>query len=153
MLCKPHLGCLGCPQARSKVSMWNRDWCGNASSNRAQTTPRRLFAYVACCLSTRRSTSRGLSFRGKRLLKRWGITQSTITPSFAESDLHGICRGASASLGCIRKVDFTRAGKTHVARRNLNQMPSIQNRCKLCNRINTQKQTINREPRTRPAHT
>ena len=53
----------------------------------------------AGCLSTRRSTSGGVALRGQHLLKHWSITQSTATLSSAESELSGICKGASISIG------------------------------------------------------
>ena len=53
----------------------------------------------AGCLSTRRSTSGGVALRGAHLIKHWSLTQSYVTLSSAESELNGICRGASTSLG------------------------------------------------------
>ena len=53
----------------------------------------------AGCLSTRRSTSGGVSQRGTHLLKHWSSTQTTVTLSSAEAELNGICRGASTGLG------------------------------------------------------
>ena len=53
----------------------------------------------AGCLSTRRSTSGGVTQRGLHLLKHWSSTQSTVTLSSAEAELNGICRGACTSLG------------------------------------------------------
>ena len=53
----------------------------------------------AGCLSTRRSTSGGLTRRGGHLIKHWSNTQSTVTLSSAEAELGGICRGASTALG------------------------------------------------------
>ena len=39
--------------------------------------------------------------RGKHLLKHWSLTQSTVTLSSAESELSGICKGSSISLGLV----------------------------------------------------
>ena len=68
-----------------------------------QTPSARMDTYVdtdfAGCTRTRRSTSGGVIFRGGHLLKHWSKTQSTISLSSAESELTGICAGASQSLG------------------------------------------------------
>ena len=55
----------------------------------------------AGCLSTRRSTSGGVALRGGHLLKHWSVTQTTVTLSSAESELAGICKGSSISLGLL----------------------------------------------------
>ena len=39
--------------------------------------------------------------RGTHLLKHWSLTQSTVTLSSAESELSGICKGSSISLGLV----------------------------------------------------
>ena len=39
--------------------------------------------------------------RGLHLLKHWSVTQTTVTLSSAESELSGICKGSSVSLGLI----------------------------------------------------
>ena len=42
---------------------------------------------------------RGAAMRGEHLIRHWSATQSTVTLSSAEAELHGICKGASNSLG------------------------------------------------------
>ena len=37
--------------------------------------------------------------RGRHLVKHWSLTQGTVTLSSAEAELHGICKGASISMG------------------------------------------------------
>ena len=37
--------------------------------------------------------------RGRHLVKHWSPTQGTVTLSSAEAELHGICKGASISMG------------------------------------------------------
>ena len=55
----------------------------------------------AGCLLTRRSTSGGVACRGQHLIKHWSATQGTVSLSSAEAELHGICNGASTSLGLV----------------------------------------------------
>ena len=55
----------------------------------------------AGCLSTRRSTSGGAALRGAHLLRHWSVTQGTVTLSSGEAELHGICKGASTSMGLL----------------------------------------------------
>ena len=51
------------------------------------------------CQTTRRSTSGGIATRGHHPVKNWSVTQPTIALSSGESELWGICRGASIALG------------------------------------------------------
>ena len=53
----------------------------------------------AGCQSTRRSTSGGVALLGSCFIKHWSKTQSTVSLSSGEAELHGICYGASQGLG------------------------------------------------------
>ena len=53
----------------------------------------------AGCQSTRRSTSGGVALLGSCLLKHWSKTQTTISLSSGEAELHGIAYGAAQALG------------------------------------------------------
>ena len=53
----------------------------------------------AGCQSTRRSTSGGVALLGSCLIKHWSKTQSTISLSSGEAELHGIAYGAAQALG------------------------------------------------------
>ena len=62
-----------------------------------------LHAYVDTdfggCHIIRRSTSGGVAMRGNHCIKHWSVTQSTVALSSGETELGGICRGASIGLG------------------------------------------------------
>ena len=68
-----------------------------------QECPDALDVYVdtdfAGCQSTRRSTSGGVSMIGQCLIKHWSKTQTTISLSSGEAELHGIAYGAAQALG------------------------------------------------------
>ena len=68
-----------------------------------QSMPDTIDVYVdtdfAGCQSTRRSTSGGVALLGGCSIKHWSETQSTISLSSGESELHGIAYGASQALG------------------------------------------------------
>jgi hypothetical protein len=70
---------------------------------RWQAMPEVLDVYVdtdfAGCQSTRRSTSGGVALIGKCLIKHWSKTQTTISLSSGEAELHGIAYGAAQALG------------------------------------------------------
>ena len=53
----------------------------------------------ANCKETRRSTSGGAIMLGKCLVKHWAKTQTTISLSSGESELHGIASGCAQALG------------------------------------------------------
>ena len=53
----------------------------------------------AGCQSTRRSTSGGVAMIGQCLIKHWSKTQTTISLSSGEAELHGIAYGAAQALG------------------------------------------------------
>ena len=53
----------------------------------------------AGCQSTRRSTSGGVALLGSCLIKHWSKTQTTISLSSGEAELHGIAYGAAQALG------------------------------------------------------
>ena len=53
----------------------------------------------ACCKDTWRSTSGGAIMVGKCLVKHWAKTQTTISLSSGESELHGIASGCAQALG------------------------------------------------------
>ena len=53
----------------------------------------------AGCQATRRSTSGGAALIGGCLLKHWSKTQTTISLSSGEAELHGIAYGAAQALG------------------------------------------------------
>ena len=53
----------------------------------------------AGCQETRRSTSGGVMFHGRHMLKVWSKTQTTVALSSAEAELTGICTGASQGIG------------------------------------------------------
>ena len=65
--------------------------------------PKELTVYVdtdfAGCGSTRRSTSGGCVMIGSCLIKHWSKTQSTISLSSGEAELHGIAMGCAQGLG------------------------------------------------------
>ena len=68
-----------------------------------QNMPREISVYVdtdfAGCKETRRSTSGGTAMIGNCLIKHWSKTQSTISLSSGEAELHGIAQGCSQGLG------------------------------------------------------
>jgi hypothetical protein len=68
-----------------------------------QQAPEVLDVYVdtdfAGCHSTRRSTSGGAAMIGQCLIKHWSKTQTTISLSSGEAELHGIAYGAAQALG------------------------------------------------------
>ena len=49
----------------------------------------------AGCSFTRKSTSGGLAFRGRHLLKTWSCTQKVVTLSSGEAELAGVVKGAA----------------------------------------------------------
>ena len=53
----------------------------------------------AGCQATRRSTSGGVAMIGQCLIKHWSKTQTTISLSSGEAELHGITYGAAQALG------------------------------------------------------
>ena len=53
----------------------------------------------AGCASTRRSTSGGCAMVGQCLVKHWSKTQTTISLSSGEAELHGIAAGCAQALG------------------------------------------------------
>ena len=53
----------------------------------------------AGCKVSRRSTSGGVIMHGTHCLKHWASTQSTLSLSTAESELHGISKGIQMGLG------------------------------------------------------
>ena len=68
-----------------------------------QANPTILDVYVdtdfAGCQSTRRSTSGGIALIGTCLAKHWSKSQTTISLSSGEAELHGIAYGAAQALG------------------------------------------------------
>ena len=70
---------------------------------RWQSMPEVLDVYVdtdfAGCQTTRRSTSGGVALIGHCLIKHWSKTQTTISLSSGEAELHGIAYGAAQALG------------------------------------------------------
>ena len=68
-----------------------------------QGSVRRLDTYVdtdyAGCRRTRKSTSGGIAFLGKHVLKSWSLTQSIITLSSGEAEYYGLVKGSSVALG------------------------------------------------------
>ena len=68
-----------------------------------QPMPKSMMVYVdtdfAGCKETRRSTSGGTIMLGSGCVKHWSKTQSTISLSSGEAELHGICQGAAQALG------------------------------------------------------
>ena len=53
----------------------------------------------AGCGQTRRSTSGGAVMNGDHCIKHWSVTQSTLSLSSGESELHGISKGIATALG------------------------------------------------------
>ena len=53
----------------------------------------------AGCKDTRRSTSGGVAMIGGHCVKHWAKTQTTVSLSSGESELHGICAGTAQGLG------------------------------------------------------
>lgn len=53
----------------------------------------------AGCQTTRKSTSGGAALLGGCLIKHWSKTQSTISLSSGEAELHGIAMGAAQGIG------------------------------------------------------
>jgi hypothetical protein len=68
-----------------------------------QPMPTELNVYVdtdfAGCRETRRSTSGGVAMLGNCCIKHWSKTQTTISLSSGEAELHGIAQGAAQALG------------------------------------------------------
>ena len=68
-----------------------------------QSKPAHLDCYTdsdfAGCKTSRRSTSGGVIMYGSHCLKHWSTTQSTLSLSSGESELHGIGRGIQNALG------------------------------------------------------
>ena len=68
-----------------------------------QSMPEAIDVYVdtdfAGCKETRRSTSGGIVMLGGHNVKHWSKTQTTISLSSGESELHGIALGCSQALG------------------------------------------------------
>ena len=54
---------------------------------------------LAGCKDTRRSTSGGVAMMGSHCVKHWSKTQSTVSLSSGESELHGICAGVAQAIG------------------------------------------------------
>ena len=53
----------------------------------------------AGCQHTRRSTSSGVAMLGQCFIKHWSKTQTIVSLSSGEAELHGIAYGASQALG------------------------------------------------------
>lgn len=53
----------------------------------------------AGCQQTRRSTSGGAAVMGPHHVKHWSKTQSTVSLSSGEAELHGICAGVAQGVG------------------------------------------------------
>ena len=53
----------------------------------------------AGCVESRKSTSGGVVYHGRHVIKFWSTTQSTIALSSAEAELYGIVKGAAQGLG------------------------------------------------------
>ena len=53
----------------------------------------------AGCKDTRRSTSGGTMTMGSHCVKHWAKTQTTVSLSSGESELHGICAGVAQGIG------------------------------------------------------
>ena len=68
-----------------------------------QAMPKDVEVFVdtdfAGCQTTRRSTSGGAALLGGCLIKHWSKTQSTISLSSGEAELHGIAMGAAQGIG------------------------------------------------------
>ena len=78
-----------------------------------QVMPTHLIVSVdtdfAGCQSTRRSTSGGAAMIGQCLVKHWSKTQTTISLSSGEAELHGIAMGCAQALGIqslLRDLDW-----------------------------------------------
>ena len=54
---------------------------------------------LAGCKTSRRSTSGGVVMHGAHCIKHWATTQSTLSLSSGESELHGIAKGIRNALG------------------------------------------------------
>ena len=52
----------------------------------------------AGCQTSRRSTSAGVVMLGSHCLQHWSYTQTTLSLSTAESELHGICKGMQMGM-------------------------------------------------------
>ena len=70
---------------------------------KCQALPLSLDVFVdadfAWCEDTRRSTPGGAAMLGNCCIKHWSKTQSTISLSSGEAELHGIANGAAQALG------------------------------------------------------
>ena len=68
-----------------------------------QETPAAIDVYTdtdfAGCKTTRRSTSGGTVLFGSHCIRHWSTTQSTISLSSGEAELHGISKGMQHALG------------------------------------------------------
>ena len=74
-----------------------------------QSVPAHMAVYVdtdfAGCKATRRSTSGGVVMLGGRCLRHWSSTQTTVSLSSAEAELHGISKGCSQAIG-IKSIAY-----------------------------------------------
>ena len=70
---------------------------------RWQPEPESMMVFVdadfAGCKATRRSTIGGVVMLGGHCLRHWSTTQSTVSLSSAEAELHGISKGCPQALG------------------------------------------------------
>ena len=68
-----------------------------------ESVPEFIDVYVdtdfAGCTQTRRSTSGGLAMFGPHSVKHWSKTQTTVSLSSGEAELHGICAGVAQGIG------------------------------------------------------
>ena len=59
----------------------------------------------AGCAATRRSTSGGVIRLGQHTIKTWSTTQTTVSLSSGEAELHGLSKAGSVALG-VRSVAY-----------------------------------------------
>ena len=96
---------IGCMRALARLARYlaGATWLQYCFSWQDEVAARRLAIFsdsdYAGCLRTRRSTSGGLAFRGKHLVKHWSSTQKCVTLSSAEAELSSMVKSASEGLG------------------------------------------------------
>ena len=85
-----------------------------------QDDPKKFDVYTdsdfAGCKTSRRSTSGGVVMHGSHCIRHWSTTQSTLSLSSGESELHGIAKGVQNAIGFQSMgadIDFSKPMHIH----------------------------------------